>query len=66
VRVPPQGHVPGSSLSDLQEDSLLMKKQAYYGAFFGTNRSRSGAKLAATTEANLMARAGRAKGMHRP
>jgi hypothetical protein len=43
-----------------------MKKQAYYGAFFGTNRSRSGAKLAATTEANLMARAGRAKGMHRP
>lgn len=58
--------MPGSSLSDLQEDSLLMKKQAYYGAFFGTNRSRSGAKLAATTEANLMARAGRAKGMHRP
>ena len=60
------GHVPGSSLSDLQEDGLLAKKQAYYSAFLGGSaQNKTGAKLAATSQANLMARAGRAKGMHR-
>jgi len=86
------GHVPGSSLSDLQEDTLLAKKQvsdssrffswflsckgsyiicvsllqAYYAAFLGgSTQNKTGAKLASRSQANLMARAGRAKGMVR-
>ena len=61
-----QGHVPGSSLSDLKEDSLRSKQQAYYASFFASERNQSGAKLSATSQANLLARAGRVKGMHRP
>lgn len=61
-----QGHVPGSSLSDLKEESLRSKQQAYYASFFASERNQSGAKLSATSQANLLARAGRAKGMHRP
>ena len=59
------GHQPGNSLSELKEDSLVAKKEAYYSALMGGNKfEKAGIKLGARAHANLMGRAGRARGMH--
>ena len=59
------GHQPGNSLSELKEDSLVAKQEAYYSALLGGNKfEKAGVKLGARAHANLMGRAGRARGMH--
>lgn len=44
---------------------MVAKKEAYYSALMGGNKfEKAGIKLGARAHANLMGRAGRARGMH--
>lgn len=62
ARVFNAGHVPGASLSDLQEISLMEKKKAKYVAMFQSNYgAKAGLNISANSAANLKARIARAK-----